>query len=88
MRNGTTIRDRHRGIIARGQPPCGICGHPIDYSIKYPHPDSFVVDHIIPLVLGGTNDLSNKQAAHRRCNSEKAGRLTTATIKRSGSLRR
>ncbi|MEU4772954.1 HNH endonuclease [Micromonospora sp. NPDC023644] len=29
----TAIRDRHRATIARGKPPCGICGDTIDYSL-------------------------------------------------------
>jgi 5-methylcytosine-specific restriction endonuclease McrA len=70
----TTTRDRHRKVIARTKPPCGICGEPIDYTLIYPHPKSFVVDHIVPLVLGGPDELSNKQAACADCNWKKAGR--------------
>jgi len=29
----TSIRDRHRKIIAKGRPPCAICGQPIDYTL-------------------------------------------------------
>ena len=29
----TTIRYRHRATLARGKPPCGICGNPIDYTL-------------------------------------------------------
>lgn len=63
----TTIRDRHRKIIARGKPPCGICGQPIDYSITdHLDPAAYVVDHIVPVAKGGPDELANKQAAHRR----------------------
>lgn len=68
----TTTRDRHRAIIRRSHPPCGICGDPIDYSLKYPDPGAFVVDHETPLNRGGTDTLDNKQAAHRKCNRDKS----------------
>ena len=86
--NNTTVRDNHRRIIARTQPPCGICGELIDYTLKYPHKQSFVVDHIIPLAQGGTDDLPNKQAAHSECNRDKSDKPHGSIIKRSGSLTR
>lgn len=73
----TATRDRHRAAIAKGKPPCGICGAPIDYRIPYRrpdgtvHPDAYVVDHIHALANGGTDTLDNKQASHARCNSIK-----------------
>lgn len=70
----TTIRDQHRRMIRRIKPPCGICEQPIDYTLAYPDPRCFVVDHIIPLAKGGEDELTNKQAAHRDCNSHKAAK--------------
>jgi 5-methylcytosine-specific restriction endonuclease McrA len=61
----TTIRDRHRRAIARDKPPCHICQGEIDFELPYLHPSSFVVDHVVPLALGGEDALSNKKAAHR-----------------------
>lgn len=72
----TTTRDRHRAVIRRQHPPCGICQQPIDYTLRYPDPQSFVVDHITPLTRGGTDELDNKQAAHRLCNSLKSNKTT------------
>lgn len=66
-----TVRDRDRAVIRRSRPDCGICGEPIDYTLKYPHPDSYVVDHIVPTTAGGPDSLANKQAAHNHCNREK-----------------
>ena len=86
MTRNTQIRDQHRAAIARTKPPCGLCGEPIDYTLKWPHARSFVVDHIIPIIHGGTDTLDNKQAAHRDCNGIKWSKLEDAVLKRSGSL--
>jgi 5-methylcytosine-specific restriction endonuclease McrA len=87
MRRNTTTRDKHRAQIARTQPPCGICGQPIDYTLPHLDPGAYVVDHIIALVTGGPDTLQNKQAAHRSCNAAKAGKQYAPILKRSGSLR-
>lgn len=89
VKRNTTTRDRHRATIARGQPPCAICGEPIDYALKYPDPKSYVVDHIVSLYRGGPDTLANKQPAHRDCNSAKAARTDGGpTLRRSGALNR
>jgi len=72
----TTSRDKHRATIRRHQPPCGICGQPIDYTLHYRNPRSYVVDHITPLNRGGPDTLDNKQAAHRDCNRTKSDNPT------------
>lgn len=88
----TTTRDRHRAAIARGRPPCGLCGEAIDYSLGFvtgddgvrrPHPMMYVVDHVDP---NGPDTLANKQAAHWRCNRTKSDRLHSPIIRRSGAL--
>lgn len=71
----TAVRDAHRRAIARDKPPCGICGDEIDYRLRYPDLDSYVVDHIHPRAKGGSDDLDNKQAAHNRCNRAKSDKL-------------
>lgn len=65
MKRNTTIRDRHRATIARAEPPCWLCGQPIDYTLRYPDAGAFVVDHVIPIERGGEDALPNKRAAHR-----------------------
>lgn len=82
------MRDNHRRAIAATKPPCGICGEPIDYELPHTDPRSYVVDHVISLHAGGTDDLSNKQAAHRACNRQKGAKPHADIIKRSGSLAR
>ncbi|WP_457149575.1 HNH endonuclease [Mycobacteroides abscessus] len=70
----TAVRDRHRRTIARGKPPCHICGTEIDYDADHLDPMSFTVDHIVPVSKGGADTLENKAAAHRRCNRIKSDR--------------
>ena len=38
-------------------------------------PEHFSVDHVIPLSLGGSDELSNLRPAHRSCNSSKGNRI-------------
>jgi 5-methylcytosine-specific restriction endonuclease McrA len=68
----TATRDRHRAVLRRGKPPCGICGQDIDYTLPHLDPGEFVVDHIIPLARGGLDELENLQPAHRHCNRVKS----------------
>ena len=70
----TTTRDRHRAIIAANEPPCHICGQPIDYNLPWLNPGAYVVDHVVPISRGGENTLENKRAAHRACNAAKAAK--------------
>ena len=79
--------EKARLKILKTQTICGICGKPVDFSLKYPHPLSATVDHIIPVSKGGhPSDISNLQLAHRCCNREKSDKLfasqeTTTTPK-------
>ena len=85
----TTTRDRHRAIIRRGEPPCYLCGEPIDYALKWPDPMCFTVDHVIPIDNGGPDTLENKRAAHWTHNRAKGKRTDGGpTIRRSGALAR
>ena len=65
-----------RQKILKTQTVCGICGKPVDFSLKYPHPLSPTVDHIIPVSKGGhPSDINNLQLAHRCCNRQKSDRV-------------
>lgn len=65
----------NKKIILATQSICGICGQPIDKSLKYPDPMSPTVDHIIPCNRGGSDDLDNLQLAHRKCNRLKSDKM-------------
>ena len=54
---------------------CGICGMPIDLSIKYPHTHSLSYDHVMPLSKGGAHTTANIQLAHFSCNSRKCAKV-------------
>lgn len=55
---------------------CGICGKPVDFGFKFPHPMSPCIDHIIPVAKGGhPSDISNLQLAHMCCNRQKSDKL-------------
>lgn len=67
----TAQRDRNRKAIARGRPPCHLCGEPIDYEAHHLEPLAFQIDHIIPRNKGGNDELENLAPAHRKCNRDK-----------------
>ena len=56
-------RDKLRTKWKQQQKPCAYCGAPAD-----------TIDHVMPLVRGGTNYEGNLLPACRRCNSSKSGK--------------
>lgn len=71
-----TAFDKNRKKILLMQDVCGICGLPVDKSLKFPHPLSPTVDHIIPINLGGhPSDFENLQLAHFTCNRQKSDKI-------------
>lgn len=68
--------ERNRRKILAAQEVCALCGQLVDKTLKYPHPYSATVDHIIPVSKGGhPSDLNNLQLAHLRCNLLKKDKL-------------
>lgn len=66
----------NRDRVLKEQTVCGICGRPVDKRLRYPHPLSATVDHIIPLKRGGhPSDIDNLQLAHWTCNRQKSDKL-------------
>jgi 5-methylcytosine-specific restriction endonuclease McrA len=70
--------EKNRKRIFATQTVCALCGKPVDFSLKAPHPLSATVDHIIPVAKGGhPSDLANLQLAHRCCNRAKSDKLAS-----------
>ena len=68
--------ERNKKKIYATQTVCGICGNPVDFSLKFPHPLSPCIDHIIPIAKGGhPSDIDNLQLAHFCCNRQKSDKL-------------
>ena len=68
--------EKNKKRIFATQSVCAICGKPVDFNLKYPHPLSATIDHIIPLEKGGhPSDIDNLQLAHRCCNRQKSDKL-------------
>lgn len=53
---------------------CGICGEPVDMTLRAPEVMRPSVDHVKARARGGTNDPSNLQLAHFWCNARKGAR--------------
>lgn len=71
-----TAFEKNKKRIFATQTVCGICGQPVDFSLKFPHPLSATVDHIIPINKGGhPSDIDNLQLAHFSCNRAKSDKV-------------
>ena len=68
-------KNKARIIKAGGY--CALCGAPVDTSLKFPHPLSASVDHIIAIANGGhPSSLDNLQLTHLICNQLKGTKQT------------
>lgn len=68
--------ERNKKKIYATETVCGICGKPVDFERRYPHPLSPCIDHIIPVAKGGhPSDRNNLQLAHWTCNRQKSDKL-------------
>lgn len=60
-------------VAARGQ-HCHICQRKIDLNRSGRDLMGPTIDHILPVSMGGTNDLANLNIAHRVCNMRRGNR--------------
>lgn len=94
--NNGTARNKLRLRLASEGRPCWICVRAgrsgrIDYSLKFPHPYSFVADEKVPVSkywLGGypnahaaALDYDNLLAAHKCCNEWRSNKTYEETCK-------
>lgn len=76
--NGTqrAVFESNKKKIYATQRVCGICGKAVDFRLKFPHPLSPCIDHIMPVAKGGhPSDIANLQLAHMCCNRQKSDKI-------------
>ena len=68
--------NRRRENLKAQRKPCWLCSSPIDYSLAWPHPYSFTVDHVAPLSTHPhlAEDPSNLASAHLHCNAQRGAK--------------
>lgn len=71
MRGGRPERFDPREIYERDGWRCGICLRRVNRRLRYPHPRSASLDHIVPLAAGGPHVRLNVQCSHLECNLAK-----------------
>lgn len=61
-------------VFERDRWKCGVCLARIDRQLKWPHPMSATLDHLVPVSQGGEHTKANLRAAHFRCNVQRSNR--------------
>ena len=72
-----TAYEKNRKRVMASETVCGICGKPVDKTLKPPDPLAPCIDHIVPISRGGhPSDRSNLQLAHWCCNRQKSDKIS------------
>jgi 5-methylcytosine-specific restriction endonuclease McrA len=71
-----TMRFRFRADCRRNRLPCGICGHAIDYDLKFPHGHAWELHHIKPSSTHPHLHFisANWAPSHARCNKAQSNK--------------
>lgn len=64
-----------QAIFSRDKFICHLCGKRTKPKVNNNHPDFAVLDHVVPLALGGTDTPWNVKTACRDCNGKKKANL-------------
>ena len=71
------VYKKNKAYILKSEEYCAICGAMVDKSLKFPHPLSASIDHIIAVANGGhPSSLDNLQLTHLICNQLKGTKAT------------
>lgn len=66
------VEDVDKGVVAqRDRWRCQLCRRKVDGALPWPHPLSWSLDHVIPIVQGGEHSYANTQLTHLICNLKK-----------------
>lgn len=71
---GNATTESIRAKWEAGNHSCILCGQPIDDTLPPNHPMSRTLEHLTPIVRGGSHDIDNLDFAHFRCNSQKGAK--------------
>lgn len=94
--NGAKYRARKRAIPVidtvtvaalhkRDKGICSLCGKRVSLKLKFPHPMSATIEHIIPVSQEGSeHSFKNTALAHYSCNSSKQNRAVTQQLRLFG----
>jgi hypothetical protein len=67
-------------VFIRDEWTCGICGGPVDPSLKWPDRMSASLDHIVPLSKGGAHVMENVRCTHLTCNVSRGNRMDISLV--------
>jgi 5-methylcytosine-specific restriction endonuclease McrA len=74
-------QQKARNHAAQTKQPCWLCGQPINYQLKHPHPKAWTLDHAIPIKQNPALILqpTNFRSAHWDCNTHRGTDQPTTT---------
>lgn len=78
IRGATSERVVASDVWRKTDGDCHICGVSVPLVVRYPHPLSASVDHIVPIAAGGAHTLANVALAHLVCNQRKGASVGVA----------